>query len=139
MSLGLALAGCKTSQPGETTASLADADRQRSPEAWGERYRANPNDAEGALDYARALRAHGLRAQAVAVLERAATQNPRHRGLLAAYGARSPMPGTTGRRSTCSSAPRRPASRTGASSRSRARRSTSLAGTRRRSATMAPH
>src|SRR5262245_27105304 len=34
----------------------------------------------------RALRAHGLRAQAVAVLERAATQNPRHRGLLAAYG-----------------------------------------------------
>src|SRR5262245_16898853 len=52
MSLGLALAGCKTSQPGETTASLADADRQRSPEAWGERYRANPNDAEAALDYA---------------------------------------------------------------------------------------
>src|SRR5262245_20750601 len=34
----------------------------------------------------RALRAHGLRAQAVAVLERAATQNPGHRGLLAAYG-----------------------------------------------------
>jgi Flp pilus assembly protein TadD len=86
MSLGLALAGCQTSQPGETTASLGDADRQRSPEAWGERYRANPNDAEAALHYARALRAHGLRAQAVAVLERAATQNPRDHGLLAAYG-----------------------------------------------------
>jgi Flp pilus assembly protein TadD len=86
MSLGLALGGCKTSQPGETTASLGDADQRRSPEAWGERYRANSNDAEAALHYARALRANGLRSQAVAVLERAATQNPRHRGLLAAYG-----------------------------------------------------
>ncbi len=86
IALGLALAGCKTSQPGETTASLGDADRQPSPEAWGERYRADPNDADAALRYARALRANGLRAQAVAVLERAATQNPRDRGLLGAYG-----------------------------------------------------
>ena len=86
ISLGLALAGCKTRQPGETTASLADAGRQRSAEALGERYRADPNDAEAALHYARALRAHGLGVQAVAVLERAATQNPRHRGLLGAYG-----------------------------------------------------
>lgn len=86
IALGFALAGCKTAQPGETTASLADADRQRSLETWGERYRADPNDAEAALHYARALRANGLRAQAVAVLGRAATQNPRDRGLLGAYG-----------------------------------------------------
>jgi Flp pilus assembly protein TadD len=86
IALGVALAGCKTSQPGETTASLADADRQHSLAAWGERYRTDPNDAEAALRYARALRANGLRAQAVAVLERAATQNPRDRGLLGAYG-----------------------------------------------------
>jgi Flp pilus assembly protein TadD len=37
IALGFALAGCKTAQPGETTASLADADRQRSLETWGER------------------------------------------------------------------------------------------------------
>jgi Flp pilus assembly protein TadD len=86
IALGVALAGCKTSQPGETTASLADPDRQGSPEAWGERYRADPDDAEAALRYARALHANGLRAQAVAVLERAATRNPQHRGLLGAYG-----------------------------------------------------
>jgi Flp pilus assembly protein TadD len=86
IALGVALAGCKTSQSGETTASLGDADRQHSLAAWGERYRTDPNDAEAALRYARALRANGLRAQAVAVLERAATQNPRDRGLLGAYG-----------------------------------------------------
>jgi Flp pilus assembly protein TadD len=55
-------------------------------DAWGERYRANPADAEAAMHYAQALRANGQRAQAVAVLEQASIQNPRHMGVLGAYG-----------------------------------------------------
>ncbi len=85
--LAAALAGCKTTQP--TEASLAapagDADRRSAP-GWAERYRADPNDAEAAVKYARGLRADGQRPQALAVLERASQQNPKHRGVLAAYG-----------------------------------------------------
>src|SRR5262245_66466006 len=61
-----ALAGCKTTQPTETTASLgvagagAVADR-RSALTWAERYRANPTDPEAVVRYARALRAYGQR------------------------------------------------------------------------------
>src|SRR5215470_726617 len=89
--LGLALAGCKTTQPTEPTASLgapaagAVADR-RSALAWAERYRANPTDPEAVVNYARALRAYGQRAQAVAVLEQASIQHPKNPGVLAAYG-----------------------------------------------------
>src|SRR5215475_438365 len=89
--LGLALAGCKTTQPTETSASLGvaaagtGADR-RSALAWAERYRANPTDPEAVVNYARALRAYGQRAQAVAVLEQASIQHPRNPGVLAAYG-----------------------------------------------------
>lgn len=92
--LAVALAGCNTTQsaqPAQTTAALAvataggGADRP-SALAWAERYRANPNDPEAVVNYARALRAYGQRAQAVAVLEQASIQNPKHRGLLGAYG-----------------------------------------------------
>ncbi|MGA7490323.1 MAG: tetratricopeptide repeat protein [Xanthobacteraceae bacterium] len=55
-------------------------------QVWGQRYQAAPSDPETALHYARALRASGLNAQAVAVLEQAVLQNPGHRGALAAYG-----------------------------------------------------
>ena len=55
-------------------------------DAWGERYRANPGDPDAAINYARALRRNGQRPQAVAVLEQAAIQNPKHRGVLGAYG-----------------------------------------------------
>jgi Flp pilus assembly protein TadD len=89
--LGLAAAGCTTTQPTETSslgiaAAGGQADQPRSAQAWGERYRVNPSDPETAVHYARALRASGLRAQAVAVLERAAIAHPKHRGVLAAYG-----------------------------------------------------
>jgi Flp pilus assembly protein TadD len=93
VALGVALAGCKTAHPGQTTGSVGadataggDADRRRWAEAWGGRYRANPSDPEAAVHYARALRSNGLRAQGIAVLERAATDNPKHRGVLGAYG-----------------------------------------------------
>ena len=92
--LALALGGCQTIQPTETTGSLgaaaatprAEADWKRSADAWGERYRANPNDPEAAMKYAQALRGNGQRSQAVAVLEQASIQNPKHMGMLGAYG-----------------------------------------------------
>ena len=85
--LAAALAGCKTTQPTEASLGTAagDADRRSAP-ALAERYRAHPNDAEAALNYARALRTEGEGAQAVAVLEGALLQHPKHRGVLAAYG-----------------------------------------------------
>src|SRR5262249_2878330 len=88
--LAFALSGCKTMQPTEPTASLgvaaagAGADR-RSALAWAERYHANPADLEAVVNYARALRAYGQRAQAVAVLEQASIQHPQNPGVLAAY------------------------------------------------------
>jgi Flp pilus assembly protein TadD len=91
--LALATTGCQTTQPTETTGSLglasgarAEANWRRSAEAWGERYRTNPRDPDAALNYARALRGLGQRAQAVAVLEQASIQHPKHTGLLGAYG-----------------------------------------------------
>jgi len=92
--LAFALVGCQTVAQMETTgsASLAAAPRaeaadwRRSAEAWGERHRANPSDPEAAINYAKALRGNGQRQQAAAVLEAAAMQNPRHMGLLGAYG-----------------------------------------------------
>src|SRR5262249_56471329 len=53
---------------------------------WSARHRVPPPDPEAGVRYARALRAYGQRAQAVAVLEQAAIQHPKNRGLLAAYG-----------------------------------------------------
>lgn len=55
-------------------------------QVWGQRYRANPRDADVAIHYARALRGLGQRAQAAAVLEQSAIHNPKNRALLGAYG-----------------------------------------------------
>jgi Flp pilus assembly protein TadD len=91
--IALSSAGCQTIQPTESTGSLGaaaparnDADWRRSADAWGERYRANPHDPEAAVNYARALRGIGQRAQATAVLEQASIQNPKHTGVIGAYG-----------------------------------------------------
>jgi Flp pilus assembly protein TadD len=92
--LALVLTSCKTMQAPEATGALGaaaaaprgEADWRRSAETWGERYRANPKDAEAAINYAQALRGNGQRSQAVAVLEQASIQNPRHMGVLGAYG-----------------------------------------------------
>jgi len=91
--LALAVAGCKTTSD-DITGSLAavpasprsDADWRRSLDAWGARYRENPADAAAAIAYARALRATGQRAQAVAVLEQANMRNPHDMKLLGAFG-----------------------------------------------------
>jgi Flp pilus assembly protein TadD len=91
----LATAGCSTmngSAP-ESTGSISTAAAPRSEaqwrhemQVWGQRYRANPRDANVAIHYAQALRGLGQRAQAVAVLEQAAIRNPKNRALLGAYG-----------------------------------------------------
>lgn len=87
--LAVGLTGCKTTtQPTEMTASVgvAAAAGERSPPALAERYRAHPDDADAAINYARALRGSGQYAQVLAVLERASLQHPRDRRVLAAYG-----------------------------------------------------
>jgi Flp pilus assembly protein TadD len=91
----LASGGCSTttrSSP-DVTGSIdnaatprSEAELRREMEVWGGRYRANPRNADAAIRYAQALRGLGQRAQAAAVLEQAAIQNPKNRALLGAYG-----------------------------------------------------
>src|SRR5215213_4820560 len=89
----VALAGCKTIGSTDTTGSIAsstaqrgDAEWRRDAESLGEKFRANPRDADNAIRYAQALRATGQRSQAAAVLETAALHNPHDKTLLGAYG-----------------------------------------------------
>ncbi len=85
------LGGCQTmsditgSISPKSTAS-AETDPRQAVEVTGERYRANPKDAEAALAYGQALRASGQRSQAAAMLEQATIANPGNKALLAAYG-----------------------------------------------------
>jgi Flp pilus assembly protein TadD len=94
--LALSTAGCKTTGD-DITGSLGFAsapkaaphtedDWRRELAIWGPRYRANTGDPEAAIAYARALRAIGQRAQAVAVLQQATIRNPHNMKLLGAYG-----------------------------------------------------
>jgi Flp pilus assembly protein TadD len=91
--LAAGLGGCQTMS--DITGSLTSSPRQaqavpedprRAVEVYGERYRANPKDAEAALAYGQALRATGQRAQAAAVLEQATIAHPGNKALLAGYG-----------------------------------------------------
>jgi Flp pilus assembly protein TadD len=98
--LAAGLGGCQTmsditgsissksisSKPDASADAGADADPRRSVEVYGERYRANPKDADAALRYGQALRATGQRSQAVAVLEQATLAHPSDKALLAGYG-----------------------------------------------------
>jgi Flp pilus assembly protein TadD len=79
------ITGSLTSKP-ETRAEAVPDDPRRAVEVYGERYRANPKDAEAALAYGQALRATGQRAQAAAVLEQATIAHPGNKALLAGYG-----------------------------------------------------
>ena len=76
--LAVGLCSCQTDGAPDITGSLGEkaeasraADPRREVDLYGGRFRANPGDAEAALQYAKALRATGQRAQAVAVLEQA--------------------------------------------------------------------
>jgi Flp pilus assembly protein TadD len=89
--LAASLGGCQTmsdvtgSITSSKTASVPEDPRQ-AVDIYGERYRANPKDADAALAYGQALRATGQRAQAAAVLEQATIANPGNKALIAGYG-----------------------------------------------------
>jgi Flp pilus assembly protein TadD len=91
--LATGLGGCQTMS--DITGSITskseaspspDADPRRAVDVYGERYRANPRDADAALAYGQALRASGQRAQAVAVFEQATIAHPSNKQLLAGFG-----------------------------------------------------
>jgi Flp pilus assembly protein TadD len=91
--LAAGLGGCQTMS--DITGSITskadaspnpEADPRRAVEAYGDRFRANPKDAQAAIAYGQALRATGQRAQAVAMLEQATLANPGNKALLACYG-----------------------------------------------------
>ncbi len=90
--LTLGLCGCQTAATPDVTGSLGDkaepnlADARRDVELYRDRFRANPKDADAALQYGRALRAAGQRSQAVAVLEQATIAHSGNKALLAGYG-----------------------------------------------------
>src|ERR1700678_4344647 len=84
--LAVGLGGCQTM--GDVTGSMTpkadsspEADLRHSVDTAGERYRANPKDADAALAYGQALRATGQRAQAAAMLEQASIAPPGNKGL----------------------------------------------------------
>jgi Flp pilus assembly protein TadD len=89
--LALPVAGCMTAGD-DVTGSVgnstprSEAEWRQSLDASGARYRANPDDAQAAMAYARGLRATDQRAQAVAVLEQASIRNPANMTLLGDYG-----------------------------------------------------
>lgn len=91
--LALGLCGCQTTAPSDITGSLGEtADKsqaaapRRDVDLYRERFRANPDDTDAALQYGKALRATGQRSQAVAVLEQATIAHPGNKALLAGYG-----------------------------------------------------
>lgn len=86
-----ALAGCGTTQLGQTTGALplaenSEADWRRDVAVYAQQYRADPKNLGVAMHYAQALRATGQRAQAVAILERTSMENPHEKTVLGAYG-----------------------------------------------------
>jgi Flp pilus assembly protein TadD len=92
ITLAVALCSCQTAGD-DVTGSLGEksdvrrsADPRRDVELAQARFKANPKDAEAALQYGKALRAAGQRAQAVAVLEQATISHAGNKALLAGYG-----------------------------------------------------
>jgi Flp pilus assembly protein TadD len=93
VSLVLGLCGCQTDGSSDITGSLGDniektsfAESGRGIDFYRDRFRANPDDTDAALQYGKALRAAGQKAQAVAVLERVTIAHPSDKALLAGYG-----------------------------------------------------
>jgi Flp pilus assembly protein TadD len=90
--VAFALGGCQTDLSditgsiGTKSEASRSADPRRDLETYRERFRANPKDAEAALQYGKALRATGQRSQAVAVLQQATIASPSNKALLAGYG-----------------------------------------------------
>jgi len=93
IALAVSVGGCAANR-GDVTGSIsaspsskmADSEWRKRVEAYGEKYKARPNDPEIAVGYAQALRATGQHAQAVAVLQQASIRNPQNSTVLGAYG-----------------------------------------------------
>jgi Flp pilus assembly protein TadD len=97
LAMAAALAGflgaCAQQPRPEVTGSIASPPTQMSDAEWRKqadslaaRYRAEPNDVNTAIAFARALRASGQRAQAAAVLQQTSIRNPKDKTVLGAYG-----------------------------------------------------
>jgi Flp pilus assembly protein TadD len=91
--LVLGLCSCQTDGLSDITGALGEkaeksraAEPQHGLEFYRDRFHANPEDADAALQYGKALRAAGQRSQAVAVLEQATIAHPSDKALLAGYG-----------------------------------------------------
>src|SRR5881227_549530 len=91
--LVLVLGGCQTMSLEDVTGALggksevaSKPDAKPDMDALRERYRAKPSDPNIALEYGKALRDTGQRAQAVAVMEQAVLGHPSNKALLAGYG-----------------------------------------------------
>src|SRR5580698_9861865 len=89
--LAASVGGCQTMS--DITGSIspkssasAETDSRQAVDVTGERFRADPKNAEAALAYGQALRAAGQRSQAAAVLEQATIAHPSDKALLAGYG-----------------------------------------------------
>ena len=84
------LCGCQTDGLSDITGSLGDKVEKTAPahslDFYRDRYKSNPDSAEAALNYGKALRAAGQRSQAVAVLEQATIAHPGDKALLAGFG-----------------------------------------------------
>src|SRR5258708_13671512 len=97
--LAAGLGGCQTMS--DITGSITskaepdpspDGDAHRSVEVYGERYRANPRDADAALAYGHTLRTTAQRAQTPAELEQATIPHPCTKAL---PSGQSPAPAAT--------------------------------------------
>jgi len=91
--IGLATAGCQTTQVADSTNSISlapeqrsDADLRRDVIVYGTQYRTSPQDVNVALHYAQALRGTGQYAQASAVLQQVSLRNPHNQTVLGEYG-----------------------------------------------------
>jgi Flp pilus assembly protein TadD len=91
--LALGLCGCQTAGMEDITGSLGEkaepsgvADARGDVGTYRDRFRANPKDADAALQYGQALRTAGQQSQAVAVLEQATIAHSGNKALLAGYG-----------------------------------------------------
>jgi Flp pilus assembly protein TadD len=89
VALAAALGACTTNR--DVTGSVPSAaqpngDWRQRAASLAEQYRAQPDSAEVAIAYARALRETGQSAQAAAVLQQASIKNPKDKTVLGAYG-----------------------------------------------------
>ena len=95
LAAALAIGGCNKGSMSATSPARSapstelprgDAALRRFADEWGDRYEANRKDKKTALTYTRALRALGMHAQAAAVMQGLAIQNPNDMQVLGEYG-----------------------------------------------------